>query len=172
LTGCNNGYFTDPLPGADNKACFCDVSGGSDDEWDWDMEEDWDYDYDYESSSWYEFCATEGGDCMCGGDIYYGAYVDEDLDWEQDWVTMASDESGLTGCNNGYFTDPLPGADNKACFCDVSGGSDDEWDWDYEVDWDMYDFANDTTDGQGYRGTLATTSSGLTCQNWEAQEPQ
>jgi hypothetical protein len=93
-----------------------------------------------DSDSWYEFCATEGEECMCDGDIYYGAYLDEELDFEQDWVTMSSDESGLTGCNNDYFTDPLPGV-GKACFC-VYEWDNDSWDFDYDYDYD-YDMDNE-----------------------------
>jgi hypothetical protein len=75
----------------------------------------------------------------------YGAYDGESFDWDQEYVSMDSDESGSTGCNNDYFTDPLPGV-GKACFCAYGGG-----DWDMEGEWDYdYDYENDwDMEGEG-----------------------
>jgi len=102
------------------------------------------YDYDYEwdsTTTWYEFCSTEGEDCECMNEIVYGAYDGENFDWDQAYVSMDSDESGSTVCNNEYFTDPLPGV-GKACFCATYGG---DWDYDYDFDYD-YDLNSNYVD--------------------------
>lgn len=105
---CDNGVFGDPTPGAP-KQCFCETG--------------------LPIARKVQKCSDEGDDCMCKGNIFYGAGVvdDKPSDFESMLTLpfkfrLSPDEDIAIKCDNAHFGDPLPGTQTpKACFCDDIG---------------------------------------------------
>lgn len=102
---CSNSVFGDPTPGKP-KQCFCE-SG-------------------LPITKKVLKCSDEGEDCMCKGNIFYGAAVvkEKASDFDQmltlPFKVQSSNDETPIRCDNARFGDPLPGTP-KACFCDDIG---------------------------------------------------